>query len=234
MLPAAVPEPAPEQLMTATVTGHQAVTHARPRTSPRPSCPAVSMRPSSHTQHPAHRNRGRTAPQIRPPGRRRTGTGISQGPGYRLIRVRMMRLGLAGRPSMPQARSRRRLSSSVRRVVTVSLRQAWQRRATRRGTRTGAAADCGCTGTIVARLDSAYYNAAVIGAIRWGGARFSATVLMNASIRAAIAAIGDDAWAPIRYPRDLRRPAGSLGLRRRDRVHGRSRRRRTGRRSPRG
>jgi hypothetical protein len=64
----------------------------------------------------------------------------------------------------------------------------------------GTARDCGCTGTIVTRMDSAYYNAAVIGAIRRGGARFSVTVPMNASIRAAIAAIGDDAWTPIRYP----------------------------------
>jgi hypothetical protein len=63
--------------------------------------------------------------------------------------------------------------------------------------------DCGCTGTIVVRLDSASYNAAVIGAIRSHGARFSVTVPMNASIRAAIAAIGDDAWTPIRYPRAI-------------------------------
>ena len=66
-----------------------------------------------------------------------------------------------------------------------------------------AAQDCGCTGTIVVRLDSAFYNAAVIGAIRRGGARFSVTVPMNASIRAAIAAIGGDAWIPIRYPRAI-------------------------------
>jgi hypothetical protein len=64
----------------------------------------------------------------------------------------------------------------------------------------GTARDCGCTGTIIVRLDSAYYNAAVIGAVRGQGARFSVTVPMNASIRAAIAAIGDDAWTPIRYP----------------------------------
>jgi hypothetical protein len=63
------------------------------------------------------------------------------------------------------------------------------------------ARECGCTGTIVVRLDSAFYNAAVIGAIRRGGARFSVTVPMNASIHAAIAAIGEDAWTPIRYPR---------------------------------
>jgi Transposase DDE domain group 1 len=64
----------------------------------------------------------------------------------------------------------------------------------------GTARECGCTGTIVVRLDSAFYNAAVIGAVRRGGARFSVTVPLNASIRAAIAAIPGDAWRPIRYP----------------------------------
>jgi Transposase DDE domain group 1 len=67
----------------------------------------------------------------------------------------------------------------------------------------GTAREAGCTGTIIVRLDSAFYNAAVIGAIRRGGARFSVTVPANASIRAAIAAIGEDAWTPIRYPRAI-------------------------------
>jgi hypothetical protein len=67
----------------------------------------------------------------------------------------------------------------------------------------GTARECGCTGLIVVRLDSAFYNAAVIGAIRRGGARFSVTVPVNASIRAAIAAIPGDAWTPIRYPRAI-------------------------------
>jgi hypothetical protein len=67
----------------------------------------------------------------------------------------------------------------------------------------GTAREAGCTGMIVVRLDSAFYNAAVIGAVRRGGARFSVTVPMNASIRAAIAAIPDDAWTPIRYPRAI-------------------------------
>jgi hypothetical protein len=62
------------------------------------------------------------------------------------------------------------------------------------------AREAGCTGTIVARMDSVYYNAAVIGAIRRSGARFSVTAPLNAGIRAAIAAIGEDAWTPIRYP----------------------------------
>src|SRR5438309_1765766 len=53
---------------------------------------------------------------------------------------------------------------------------------------------------MVLRLDSAYYNAAVTGAVRSVGARFSVTAPLNASIRAAIAAISEDAWTPIRYP----------------------------------
>jgi hypothetical protein len=65
----------------------------------------------------------------------------------------------------------------------------------------GTARDCGCTGTIIVRLDSAYYNAAVIGAVRGQGARFSVTAPMNSSIRAAIAAIGEESWTAIRYPR---------------------------------
>ena len=65
------------------------------------------------------------------------------------------------------------------------------------------ARDCGCTGMIIVRLDSAYYNAAVISAIRSQGARFSVTAPMNASIRAAIAAVPEDAWTPIRYPRAI-------------------------------
>ena len=61
----------------------------------------------------------------------------------------------------------------------------------------------GAPGRSSSGSDSAYYNAAVIGAIRRGGARFSVTVPANASIRAAIAAIPGDAWTPIRYPRAI-------------------------------
>jgi Transposase DDE domain group 1 len=67
----------------------------------------------------------------------------------------------------------------------------------------GTARRCGCAGLIIARLDSGYYSAAVISAIRSAGARFSVTVPMNSSIRAAIAAISEDAWTPIRYPRAI-------------------------------
>src|SRR5215471_18584730 len=43
----------------------------------------------------------------------------------------------------------------------------------------GTAREAGCTGTIIVRLDSAFYNAAVTGAIRRAEARFSITVPMN-------------------------------------------------------
>jgi len=62
------------------------------------------------------------------------------------------------------------------------------------------ARDCGCTGMIIVRMDSAYYNSSVISAIRSQGARFSVTVPMNSSVRAAIAAIPEENWTPIRYP----------------------------------
>jgi hypothetical protein len=67
----------------------------------------------------------------------------------------------------------------------------------------GTARDCGCAGLIIARMDSGYYGADVIAAIRAAGARFSVTVPMNTSVRAAIAAIGEDAWTGIRYPRAI-------------------------------
>jgi Transposase DDE domain group 1 len=67
----------------------------------------------------------------------------------------------------------------------------------------GTARDCGCTGMIIVRLDSGYYSAAVIGAIRSASARFSVTVPMNSSIRTAIAAIPEGSWTAIRYPRAI-------------------------------
>jgi hypothetical protein len=62
---------------------------------------------------------------------------------------------------------------------------------------------CGATGTIVVRMDSAYYAAAVIAAVRRNGARFSVTAPVNAGVRAAIAAIPEDAWQAIAYPQAL-------------------------------
>ena len=59
----------------------------------------------------------------------------------------------------------------------------------------------GCTGTLVVRMDSAFYGAAAVAAARKAGAHFSVTVRTDPKVRAAIAAISGDAWTPIRYPR---------------------------------
>ena len=53
------------------------------------------------------------------------------------------------------------------------------------------------------RADSAYYSAAFCGAARRAGARFSVTVNMDPKVAAAIAAISQDAWTPIRYSRAI-------------------------------
>lgn len=58
----------------------------------------------------------------------------------------------------------------------------------------------GCTGILVARADSAFYSAAFTGAVRRAGAFFSVTVRVDHKAKAAIAAIPDTGWTPIRYP----------------------------------
>jgi hypothetical protein len=63
-----------------------------------------------------------------------------------------------------------------------------------------AARASGCSGTLVTRADSAFYSAAFTGAVCRAGAFFSVTVRMDPKVRAAIAAIAEDAWTPIRYP----------------------------------
>jgi DDE family transposase len=68
---------------------------------------------------------------------------------------------------------------------------------------TGAARAIGCTGLIVVRADSAYYSAAFCGAVRRAGARFSVTVNMDPKVAAAIAAVPEQAWTAIRYPRAI-------------------------------
>jgi hypothetical protein len=67
----------------------------------------------------------------------------------------------------------------------------------------GAARDAGCSGTIVVRMDSAYYSSAAIWAIRRAGACFSVTAQLNPAVKAAIAAIPATAWTPIAYPQAI-------------------------------
>jgi hypothetical protein len=56
------------------------------------------------------------------------------------------------------------------------------------------------TGRILVRADSAYYNHRFIAAALRAKAWFSVTARMNRQITAAIAAVDDAAWTPIRYP----------------------------------
>ena len=67
----------------------------------------------------------------------------------------------------------------------------------------GTARAAGCTGTIVVRMDSAFYGAPACSAAHRAGAHFSVTVRMDPKVRAAIAAIAEHAWTPIRYPRAI-------------------------------
>jgi hypothetical protein len=66
-----------------------------------------------------------------------------------------------------------------------------------------AARATGCSGMLVVRADSAFYSAAFTSAVRHAGAFFSVTVQMNPHVQAAIAAISEDAWTPIQYPRAI-------------------------------
>jgi Transposase DDE domain group 1 len=61
----------------------------------------------------------------------------------------------------------------------------------------------GCSGILLARADSAFYSASFTGAVRAAGAFFSVTVRMDTKVKAAIAAIPETAWTPIRYPRAI-------------------------------
>ena len=67
----------------------------------------------------------------------------------------------------------------------------------------GTARACGATGTVIVRIDSGFYSSAVIAGVRRSGARFSVTVPMNSSVRAAVAGIPEDAWQAVRYPRAI-------------------------------
>jgi hypothetical protein len=70
----------------------------------------------------------------------------------------------------------------------------------------GTARAAGVTGQILVRGDSPYGTAAVVAACRRAGARFSLVLTKNTSVSAAIAAIPDHAWTPVRYPGAVRDP----------------------------
>ncbi len=62
---------------------------------------------------------------------------------------------------------------------------------------------CGVGGLLVLRVDSAYYNRDVIAAARRHRVHFSVTARQDRAVIRAIAAIPDDAWTAIRYPRAI-------------------------------
>jgi len=57
----------------------------------------------------------------------------------------------------------------------------------------------GSTATVLVRADSAFYGHPAVGAALRGGAQVSVTVRLDPKVKAAIAAIGEDAWTPIEY-----------------------------------
>lgn len=59
---------------------------------------------------------------------------------------------------------------------------------------------CGATGKILVRGDSAFGSGAVVSACRKAGVNFSVTMQSNQKLAAAIAAIDEAAWIPVRYP----------------------------------
>jgi hypothetical protein len=62
---------------------------------------------------------------------------------------------------------------------------------------------CGGWGLVVVRADAAFYNGEIVAACRRAGARFSLTARHTRSVTAAIAAIDQAAWVPIRYPQAI-------------------------------
>jgi hypothetical protein len=70
----------------------------------------------------------------------------------------------------------------------------------------GTARAVGASHTIVVRGDSAYGSRAVVRACVRHGAQFSLVMTRNPAIERAIAAIGEDAWTPVRYPGAVQDP----------------------------
>jgi hypothetical protein len=58
----------------------------------------------------------------------------------------------------------------------------------------------GATGPILVRGDSAFGSGPVVSACRKAGVNFSLTLQSNPKLRAAIDAIQEHAWTPVRYP----------------------------------
>jgi Transposase DDE domain group 1 len=116
--------------------------------------------------------------------------------GYSGVRGLNALLGVVSTPTaapvLAAARLRKGSTNSARgaaRLVTDTLKTA-----------AAAGADPTAGSLVIARMDSAFYNHDVIGAVGRAGARFSVTARMTPTVRAAIASIDDQAWTAIHYP----------------------------------
>jgi hypothetical protein len=67
----------------------------------------------------------------------------------------------------------------------------------------GTAKDCGATGLIVMRADSAFYTRKVVWACRRNGVCFSVTTRIDAKIRTTCEGIPQDRWVDIKYPQAI-------------------------------
>jgi hypothetical protein len=118
-----------------------------------------------------------------------------QGAGYGYTRVKGLNALLA---TISTARSAPLIvATRLRKGATSSARGA--ARLVADAIKTARAAGVG--GVMVLRGDSAYYIAEVIAAARRQQVHFSVTARKDTAVSAAIAAIGEEAWTPIRYPR---------------------------------
>jgi len=70
----------------------------------------------------------------------------------------------------------------------------------------GTARRAGATGQVTVRTDSGFYTHAVISACARAGATFSVTARLDTAVRAAVEAIPETAWTPIKYPRAVLDP----------------------------
>ncbi|PWI06340.1 IS1380 family transposase [Streptomyces sp. NWU339] len=61
----------------------------------------------------------------------------------------------------------------------------------------------GATGMVVVRADSAFFSHKVVAVCRRAKARFSLAVAQRKKVRQAIAAIPEDAWTPVQYPKAI-------------------------------
>lgn len=70
----------------------------------------------------------------------------------------------------------------------------------------GTACVVGADGTVLVRRDSAYGTRKVVRAALRAGAQFSLVLTRNPAVNAAIAAITEDEWTPVRYPGAVQDP----------------------------